>query len=59
MVSELGFFTDNKDKDLCLFRHAYLYLAPELIFEEGDYRDKNWKKWNWMRYQTEKHTEGP
>lgn len=34
MVSKLGFFIDNKEKDLCLFRHTYLYLAPELIFQE-------------------------
>lgn len=32
--SGLGIFIDDKEKDLCLFRHAYLYLAPELIFEE-------------------------
>lgn len=33
-MSELGFFIDNTEKGLCLFRHAYLYLTPELIFEE-------------------------
>lgn len=34
MVSELSAFIDNKEKDICLFRPAYLYLAPELVLEE-------------------------
>lgn len=33
-MSELGLFIENKEKDSCLFRHAYLYLTPKFTSEE-------------------------
>lgn len=43
MVPELVCFIENKEKDSCLFRHAYLCLTPKFTSEEEIIGARIWK----------------